>query len=125
MQEKRLTAETEDVTVHFISVTLEQFRRHVHHLLQRLHLLTHTHTHRTRCDPLLITTDENTRLSVCITWLVEMHLSAYHCRRPGLALSPGVYRMKTSRKNTKSDRKQVGLLSSDKRDPIKKIPQRE
>lgn len=116
-EEKKLTAETEDVTVHFISVTLKEFSRHVHHLLQRLHL----HTHTTRYDSLLFTTDENTRLSVCITWLVEMHLSANHCRRPGLALSPGVYSTKTSGKNTKSGSKQVGRLSTDIRDPTKRI----
>lgn len=35
---KRLTAEAENVAVHFISIALKQLGRHVHHLLQGLHL---------------------------------------------------------------------------------------
>lgn len=39
---KTLTAETKDVTVHLISVTLKQLSCHVHHLLQWFHLYIQT-----------------------------------------------------------------------------------
>lgn len=39
---KRLTAESEDVTVHFIPIAFKQLGGHVHHLLQGLHLYKRT-----------------------------------------------------------------------------------
>lgn len=89
---RRLTAEPEDVTVHLISVALKQLSRHFHHLLQVLHL--------NRGNP---TSNSNSNVCntifrkwVCVcTWLFKMHLSAYHCRRPGFALKPGVWKRKT------------------------------
>lgn len=74
-QKKRLTAEAEDVTVHFISVTLKQFSRHVHHLLQRLHL--HTQTQQ-RVTFLLLYVDDKTTVCALPCWqkCIFLHTTA-------------------------------------------------
>lgn len=87
---RRLTAEPQDVTVHLISVALKQLGCHFHHLLQGLHLQTKPRHLQLESLSLLYVTCVCIR--VCVTRLEEMHFSPNHCRRPGLALSPGVYK---------------------------------